>query len=451
MKKYISLLVTLVVTLFAMNALAFNPPPAPARGGYVVDQTGKLSDSQIQQLNRKIDQVSKATKNEFGILFLRDMGGENIEDVANTTFKSWGVGKHGLDNGCLIVVSLKEHKSRIETGKGVEGDVPDLKAHDILVNNLNPHLKRGDFYGGFDDTLNALDSLIESRHNQKAEPRPVPAPVATTPAQSSTQTAPRSGGCSMAPVHGSTDNSGGGFWTILMLFGGIGLFGWYLARQARRRAEAQAQAELEQERLRQRRLVAAEFAAAADERRRQDRERQEREEKAERARVSSIPTPPVFVPEVPVSRVPSTRPAVPRPAPRPVMKAQTIRPAAVPLATAAAVPLAAAAAVALAAEEAREEAHKARLRREREAREAREAQEASDRRRRADEEEDQRRRQREEDDRRSSSSSTSYSGYSSDSSSSSDYSSGGSSGGGFDSGGGFGGGDSGGGGSSSDW
>lgn len=409
MNKFVTMLVALVVTLFAMNALAFNPPPAPARGGYVVDQTGKLSDSQIQQLNRKIDQISKSTKNEFGILFLRDMGGDNIEDVANSTFRSWGVGKHGLDNGCLIVVSLKERKSRIETGKGVEGDVPDLRAHDILQNNLNPHLKRGDFYGGFDDTLSALASLIESRHNQKAEPRPINTESSPTTPQPSTQTKPRSGGCSIAAAPGTSD-SGGGFWIILSLLGGVGLASWYLVRRARLRAQAEAEAELEAERARQRRVAA--------------RQKEEADARRERLRVMSIPTPVVAVPAVPqrTSAPPTTRPAVPRPTPR---------------ATVSSIPPAAAATAAASAL-ASQEALQAKLRRERD-------EQAAAKRRRERDEEDRRKRQREEDDRRSSSSSSSYSSYSSGSSSS-DYSSGGGS-----SGGGFGGGDSGGGGSSSDW
>lgn len=169
-----------MVMLFAGSSFAFTPPPAPQSGWYVSDQTGKLTQEQIASLNQKIDQVSKSTKNEFGILFLNTMDGDNIEDVAYTTFNSWGIGKRGLDNGCLIVVSLTERKSRIETGKGVGGEVTDIQALDILKTKLNPHLKTGDFAGGFHATLDALSALIESRHNKTALVVTEPTPSAST-------------------------------------------------------------------------------------------------------------------------------------------------------------------------------------------------------------------------------------------------------------------------------
>lgn len=169
MKKYFLLLTILLSTLFSANAMAYTPPPAPQNGWYISDQAGKLSQTDITILNRKIDRISKVTKNEFGILLLQDMGGDNIEDVTNATFKAWGVGKRGLDNGCLIVVAIKERKTRIETGKGIEGEVTDLQASDILRKNLAPHLKRGDFAGGLSETLDALSGLMESRASKKPE------------------------------------------------------------------------------------------------------------------------------------------------------------------------------------------------------------------------------------------------------------------------------------------
>lgn len=161
MKKYILLILSLL--LITTNSLAYTPPSAPADGTYVVDKAGVLSAEQIAALNLKIEATNKETKNEFGILIVSDMDGDDIEDVANATFKSWHIGKAGLDNGCLIVIAIKERKSRIETGKGVEGEVTDLQANDILLNHLNPYLKRRDFFGGLNETLDALSALITHR------------------------------------------------------------------------------------------------------------------------------------------------------------------------------------------------------------------------------------------------------------------------------------------------
>lgn len=403
MKRYVAMLVALLATLFTVNALAFTPPPAPANGGYVVDQAGKLSGGQIQQLNQKIERINRSTKNELGILVLRDMDGDNIEDAANATYKSWGVGKRGLDNGCLIVISVKERKSRIETGKGVEGEVPDLKASDILKNTLAPHLKRGDFYGGLDATLDSLSSLMETRHDQKADPVPAKSdPIPVTPSR------PRTGGCDIGGVGTATLA-----WPFLLVMIALGAF-WFVRAYVRRKQEE------EEKRLQE--LRATRIRREAEMRARMAREQREREEHAAKLAAKRA----VIPPPLPVTNVvelhPSvrpTRPAVPRP---------TVKTPAAPITDAS---VAAAAAMAAAATA---EAAQAKLRRERE--------EADRRKRRVQEEEARRKRERDEEDRRSSYSSSS----SSSSSSSFDWGGGSSSGGS-----GFGGGDSGGGGASGDW
>lgn len=187
MKKYLFILVAMMTTLFSINALAFNPPAPPANGWYVLDQAGKLTTSQLNTINKKILATSQATKNEFGVLILSSMDGDNIEDVAGTTFRAWGIGKHGLDNGVLLVISSGDRKTRIETGKGVEGEVTDLQASDILNRDLKPSLKRGDYATGIVATLDSLDRLLESRHNAKVIPvvKDVP-PAVVAPAVSAT-------------------------------------------------------------------------------------------------------------------------------------------------------------------------------------------------------------------------------------------------------------------------
>lgn len=172
MNKYISTLIILATLLFAGNSLTFTPLSVPANGFYVADQTGKMTDTQIQALNQKIEHLNQSTHNEFAVVLLSDLQGADIETAANQTFRTWSVGKRGLNNGVLIMVALKERKSRIETGKGVEGEITDLQANDILTKNLNPYLKRGDFAGGFNAALDATSNLLESRYQTKATPVP---------------------------------------------------------------------------------------------------------------------------------------------------------------------------------------------------------------------------------------------------------------------------------------
>lgn len=225
MKKYISLFIVAIISLFTINSFAYTAPPAPAKGGYVLDETGKLSQSDIDRLNRKIDNLKQNTKNEFGVAIIQSTGGDDIADVGQTIFRAWGIGNKQLNNGVLLVVALAERKTRIQTGKGAEGDLPDLKANDILQGTLKPLLKQGKFYEGIDATLDSISSSLDNR--TKA--------VAQLPKQSS-------------PSSSSSDNSGVAAFFILLMIGVCGIIGlaiYILTKRAQKEAE-----EYEKKRLR---------------------------------------------------------------------------------------------------------------------------------------------------------------------------------------------------------
>jgi len=426
MKKYLAMLVTLAVTLFAVNSFAWDPPASPAPASWISDTSGVLTPAAHARLDAKLRLINQSSANEVAALILPTLDGADIADVGDKTAKTWGVGKKDLDNGVLVVLAMKEHKSRISTGKGVEGDLPDLKANDILQ-NARPYLRKGDVEGAlgfiFDSSSSAIANHKAEAAAAKARAASQPAPTATTATTSSSGT---KAGCSAS---GAGTDGGSGL-MLLLVGGGAALLVWYLASQAKKRREAE-----EAERL---------AAAQRQEiRRRQIEEREAaRRRDAENARQAHLIKPP---PAIPV-------PVVPRPTPRPVAP-PVVHTAPVvhhkPV-THTVAPVVAAATVAAAVVAAEEEARHARAesdrrRREREEEDAQRARERAEEARRSRErdEEDRRRRDREDEDRRRRDSESSSS-----SSSSSSFDWGSSSGG---SSGGFGGGDSGGGGSSSDW
>lgn len=406
------LCLTCLVLLWAGVARAYTAPPPPVRGGYVLDQTGRMSPSDIQQLNQKIDRISKATNNEFACVLLQSLEGDTIEDAAGTIFHTWGIGKHGLDNGLLIIVSLKDRKSRIETGKGVEGEVTDLQANDILKKNLNPQLKAGNFAAGFSNTVDALGSLLESRAQAKLTPPPAPTTTQdTTPMPAGTPAS-----------EGSKSSGNGGLILLLVLgVGGFIVVAMWLSARSRQREMLEEEERVSRLREQVRRQNAADAAAAAA--RRAATQVSTPASEVRRSR----PAPTVHHHAHAVTSTPS-RPLTPSYTPPS------------PIEGAAAV--ATAAAVYELSRRRRDEEDAAEERRSRVRREEEERVEA---RRREEEDRAAERRQRDEEDRRRRDDDTSSS---SSSDSSFDWS--GSSGGGND-GGGFGGGDSGGGGSSSDW
>jgi uncharacterized protein len=160
MKNYLFLITIICLSLLSINVYGFEPPKP---NGYIVDLAGKLTSEQLIQLNNKLDNLNKTTKNEYAGLIIPSLNGETIEDVSNSTFKSWGVGKKGLDNGVLIVIAVDDRKFRVEVGKGVEGELTDLQSNDILKYTLGPYLKKGEFFEGLNSTYDEVNKTIENR------------------------------------------------------------------------------------------------------------------------------------------------------------------------------------------------------------------------------------------------------------------------------------------------
>jgi uncharacterized protein len=394
MNKFFAMMVALMATLFVSNAMAWNPPPTPAPQSWISDPSHVLSDAAHARLDAKLKVINQSSANEMAALILPTLDGDSIEDAGDLTFKAWGVGKKDLDNGVLVVLSMKEHKSRISTGKGVEGDLPDLKSNDILQ-AMRPYLRSGDVEGALGYAFDQSSKVIA---NHKAEAQA----AATKAANSQTSTSTSHSSCQVSAPGSDTNTL-----PLILLFLGVGLVSWWLIRRANARSraemdqtEADTEALLNAQRERQTRLSA-------------EREAHRRAEEARLQREAvNIPTPVVEVPAVPTF---PSRPIAPTFPVAPVVAAAVV--------------------VNEAAEAEARRHHEAEARRQRLQRE-----EDDNRRRREQAEADDRRRREE-------SSSSSYSSGSSYDSGSS------SSGGGWDSGGsgGFGGGDSGGGGSSGSW
>jgi uncharacterized protein len=156
---FLALAVALAVLLPATSQLALAYVP-PAIAGFVNDPSGQLTAGQRSQLNAKLEAHRRAFGHHIVVFLPATLAGESIEDVAYTTFNTWKIGDAGKDNGVLLVIAKNERKARIETGKGVGGDLPDLKTHQILQNSVTPQMKLGRTYAAVDlgttDIMQAL-------------------------------------------------------------------------------------------------------------------------------------------------------------------------------------------------------------------------------------------------------------------------------------------------------
>jgi uncharacterized protein len=158
MKKLITLVFMLLTALVSVNSFASYTPPI--KDGFVTDVAGKLTSSEKQDLVNILDRYWQTSHNTIAVLILSNMNGNNIEDVAYSTFNTWKIGQQDKDNGVLFVLSIAERKSRIETGRGVGGDLTDSRCSEILRNTLPRYLRAGDFHGGVKAVIGEISSVL---------------------------------------------------------------------------------------------------------------------------------------------------------------------------------------------------------------------------------------------------------------------------------------------------
>lgn len=151
MKKILLLLVSIVS--FTGYSQAFTPK------NWVTDLGNFYTPEEEVYLNKKISDYEKLTSIEIGVVTIDSLGDNSIEQFASDQFKRIGVGKKGADNGILIVFSMKDRKSRIEVGNGMEPFFTDINAYDALE-VVKPSFREGKYSNGTSDCIQFITNKL---------------------------------------------------------------------------------------------------------------------------------------------------------------------------------------------------------------------------------------------------------------------------------------------------
>jgi uncharacterized protein len=140
----------------------------PARGidiktlkptGYVNDFSNTLDASSKQSLEAYCANLERVTGVQMAIVLVSTLDGDPIETVANDLYRQWGIGKKGKDEGILIMLAVKDRKSRAEIGYGVEPIISDGAAGGIL-RQIRPILQQGNYGGALLAAAEQMGTMI---------------------------------------------------------------------------------------------------------------------------------------------------------------------------------------------------------------------------------------------------------------------------------------------------
>ncbi|MDE2185011.1 MAG: TPM domain-containing protein [Alphaproteobacteria bacterium] len=169
-QAFTALIVVAFVTASAWAALSF--PPLTGR---VVDDAGILSSDAQQRLTAMLAEHDKQTGNQVVVVTLKSLQGNDIATYGYQLGRAWGIGQKGKNNGALVIVAPNEHKTRIEVGYGLEGDLTDAQSALIIQNVMLPYFRKGDYDSGvLAGTYDVLKALGGKPSNGDAIPQPLP-------------------------------------------------------------------------------------------------------------------------------------------------------------------------------------------------------------------------------------------------------------------------------------
>jgi uncharacterized protein len=159
----------LVAAAAAVGASVFSadslPPPPPH---YFNDFAGLVSAADAQRLDAKLTAFDEQSSNQVVVAVFPELPSPSLEDFTIRTAQSWRAGREKLDNGVVLFVFVKDRKSRIEVGYGLEGALPDITARHILDDTLAPRFRAGDYAGGLEAAIDAI--IAATKGEYKATP-----------------------------------------------------------------------------------------------------------------------------------------------------------------------------------------------------------------------------------------------------------------------------------------
>ncbi|MBL8221746.1 MAG: TPM domain-containing protein [Bryobacterales bacterium] len=132
--------------------------------GHVSDFANVLNPAHRAELERYCSRVQALTGAEMAMVTVPTLDGEPIEDVANSLFRRWGVGKKGKDEGVLLLMVPRDRRMRLEVGYGLEPILPDGYSG-TLLRQLRPLLRSQEYGAAMLEAAHQIGTKIATARN----------------------------------------------------------------------------------------------------------------------------------------------------------------------------------------------------------------------------------------------------------------------------------------------
>ncbi len=140
--------------------------------GYVNDYANVIDAGTKDRLTTLCMELDRKTHAQITVVTVQTLGGASINTYATSLFNRWGVGHMDDNRGVLILLSLSDHKYRIEIGRGFESLFPNDRVARIGAEMI-PDLKKQKYSEAVMHSTSVMAAIIAEERGVRLTALPV--------------------------------------------------------------------------------------------------------------------------------------------------------------------------------------------------------------------------------------------------------------------------------------
>lgn len=167
----IALVITILPILMLVNPVSANNHDVQDDAGIInqatQDYIKQVNDNQMAKIKGH-PQIAVMTTQSLDDLPMKYdfVDTSDLDEAAQEIFNHYRLGTKGYDNGVLLLVSVDDHKVRMQTGYGVESILPDNYVNTIFSDPEKADFRRGDYSAGIKSMVQkTADRLTDQAGN----------------------------------------------------------------------------------------------------------------------------------------------------------------------------------------------------------------------------------------------------------------------------------------------
>jgi len=156
---------------FANPYRAASQTQYPAYVGHINDFANVLDPPTKEKLETILLNFEGRTGAQIAVATITTLGERPIEEYANGLYRAWGIGAKSGENknkGALLLVVTQDRHSRLEVGYGLEGDLPDGLAGEML-RRMRPFFREQQWSEGLTVGVRTIIDTLAQKWNVSIE------------------------------------------------------------------------------------------------------------------------------------------------------------------------------------------------------------------------------------------------------------------------------------------